>query len=176
MNYNPHTPFSEEDYHLLKTHQSSGSKPYELVTNKKTTVAQLQLVANVDNLNDITVFLNIPALGSSAQSTELVLQFTGDNGLDKQVYQIACSKTARTSHMVTFKNTDGFYELSYSTPANGKIGLDQKSWTAKTLNAAYNTNIGSFTQIPVTKITLSVDNLVDDENLPVGTQIGVLAR
>ena len=25
MNYNPHTPFSEQDYHLLKTHQSSGS-------------------------------------------------------------------------------------------------------------------------------------------------------
>ena len=24
MNYNPHTPFSEQDYHLLKTHQSSG--------------------------------------------------------------------------------------------------------------------------------------------------------
>ena len=25
MNYNPHTPFGEQDYHLLKTHQSSGS-------------------------------------------------------------------------------------------------------------------------------------------------------
>ena len=25
MNYNPHTLFSEQDYHLLKTHQSSGS-------------------------------------------------------------------------------------------------------------------------------------------------------
>lgn len=24
MNYNPHTPFGEQDYHLLKTHQSSG--------------------------------------------------------------------------------------------------------------------------------------------------------
>ena len=84
------TPFSEQDYHLLKTYQSSGSKPYE---------------------------------------------------------------------------------LSYSTPANGEIELNQKSW-----NAAYNTNIGSFTQIPVTKITLSVDNLADDENLPVGTQMGVLAR
>lgn len=176
MNYNPHTPFSEQDYHLLKTHQSSGGKPYEIVTVEKNTVAQLQLVANVDNLNDITVFLNVPALGSSAQSTELVLQFTGDNGLDKQVYQIACSKTARTSHMVTFKNTDGFYELSYCTPANGEIGLNQKSWAARTWNAAYNTNIGSFTQIPVTKITLSVDNLADDENLPVGTQMGVLAR
>lgn len=176
MNYNAHTPFSEQDYHLLKTHQSSGNKPYEIVTVEKNTVAQLQLVANVDNLNDIAVFLNVPALGSSAISTELVLQFTGDNELDKQVYQISCSKTARTSHMVTFKNTDGFYELSYSTPANGEIGLDQKSWTAKTWNAKYNTNIGSFTQIPVTKITLSVDNLADDENLPVGTQMGVLAR
>lgn len=176
MNYNPRMGFSEQDYHLLKTHQSSGSKPYELVTNKKTTVAQLELTADVDNLNDIAVFLNVPPLGSSAQSTELVLQFTGDNGLDKQVYQIACSKTARTSHMITFNNTDGFYELSYSTPANGEIGLNQKSWTAKTWNAAYNTNIGSFTQIPVTKITLSVDSLADDENLPVGTQMGVLAR
>lgn len=176
MNYNPHTPFSEQCYHLLKTHQSSGSKPYEIVTIEKNTVAQLQLVANVDNLNDIVVFLNVPELGSSAKSTELVLQFTGDNKLDKQVYQIACSRTARTSHMVTFNNTDGFYELSYSTPANGEIGLNQKSWVAKTWNAAYNTNIGSFTQIPVTKITLSVDNLADDENLPVGTQMGVLAR
>lgn len=176
MNYNPRMGFNEQDYHLLKTHQSSGGKPYEIVTIEKNTVAQLQLVANVDNLNDIAVFLNVPALGSSAQSNELVLQFTGDNGLNKQVYQIACSKTARTSHMVTFNNTDGFYELSYSTPANGEIGLNQKSWTAKTWNAAYNTNIGSFTQIPVTKITLSVDNLADDENLPVGTQMGVLAR
>ena len=169
-------PFGEQDYHLLKTHQSSGSKPYEIVTVEKNTVAQLQLVANVDNLNDIAVFLNVPALGSSAQSTELVLQFTGDNELDKQVYQISCSKTARTSHMVTFNNTNGFYELSYCTPANGEIGLNQKSWAAKTWNAKYNTNIGSFTQIPVNKITLSVDNLTDDENLPVGTQMGVLAR
>ena len=24
MNYNPHMPFNEQDYHLLKTHQSSG--------------------------------------------------------------------------------------------------------------------------------------------------------
>lgn len=176
MNYNPHTPFSEQDYHLLKTHQSSGSKPYEIVTIEKNTVAQLQLTADVDNLNDIAVFLNVPALGSSAVSTELVLQFTGDNELDKQVYQISCSKTARTSHMVTFKNTDGFYELSYCSPANGEIGLDQKSWTAKTWNAKYNTNIGSFTQISVNKITLSVDNLGQDENLPVGTQMGVLAR
>lgn len=24
MNYNPHMPFGEQDYHLLKTHQSSG--------------------------------------------------------------------------------------------------------------------------------------------------------
>lgn len=176
MNYNPRTPFSEQDYHLLKTHQSFGSKPYEIVTIEKNTVAQLQLVANVDNLNDIAVFLNVPALGSSAVSTELVLQFTGDNDLDKQVYQITCSKTARTSHMVTFKNTDGFYELSYCSPANGEIGLDQKSWAAKTWNAEYNTNIGRFTQIPVNKITLSVDNLGADENLPVGTQMGVLAR
>lgn len=177
MNYNPRMGFSEQDYHLLKTHQSSGDsgKPYEIVTVEKNTVAQLQLVANVDNLNDIAIFLNVPPLGSAAQSTELVLQFTG-TGLDKQVYQIACSKTARTSHMITFNNTDGFYELSYSTPANGEIGLNQKSWVAKTWNAAYNTNIGSFTQIPVTKITLSVDNLADDENLPVGTQMGVLAR
>ena len=176
MNYNPHTLFSEQDYHLLKTHQSSGSKPYEIVTVEKNTVAQLQLVANVDNLNDIAVFLNVPALGSSAQSTELVLQFTGDNELDKQVYQIACSKTAKTSHTITFKNTDGFYELSYCTPANGEIGLNQKSWAAKTWNAKYNTNIGSFTQIPVNKITLSVDNLADDENLPINTQMLVMAR
>lgn len=49
------------------------------------------------------------------------------------------------------------------------------SKTARTWNAAYNTNIGSFTQIPVNKITLSVDNLGADENLPVGTQMGVLA-
>ena len=176
MNYNPHTPFSEQDYHLLKTHQSSGNKPYETVTIQKTTIARLQLAVDVDNLNDIVVILNIPALGSSAQSTELVLQFTGNDELDKQVYQIACSKTARTSHIITFKNTDGFYELSYCTPANGEIGLNQKSWTAKTWNPKYNTNIGSFTQIPVTKITLSVDNLGADENLPVGTQMGVLAR
>lgn len=175
MNYNPHTPFSEQDYHLLKTHQSSGNKPYETVTIEKTTVAQLELVANVDNLNDIVVILNIPALGSAAVSTELVLQFTGA-GLDKEVYQIACSKTAKTSHIITFKNTDGFYELSYCSPANGQIGLDQKSWAAKTWNAAYNTNIGSFTQIPVTKITLSVVNLGADENLPINTQMLVQAR
>ena len=177
MNYNPHTPFTEQDYHLLKTHQSSGSsgKLYEIVTIEKNTVAQLQLVANVDNLNDIVIFLNVPALDSAAQSTELVLQFTGA-GLDKRVYQIACSKIAKTTHMITFNNTNGFYELSYPTPANGEIGLTQKGWLAKTWNAEYNTNIGSFTQIPVTKITLSVDNLADDENMLVGTQMGVLAR
>lgn len=94
----------------------------------------------------------------------------------EQDYQIACSKTTRTSHIITFKNTDGFYELSYCTPANGEIGLNQKSWTAKTWNAKYNTNIGSFTQIPVTKISLSVDNLADDENLPINTQMLVMAR
>ena len=177
MNYNPRMGFNEQDYHLLKTHQSSGGsgKPYELITVAKNTVAQLELVANVDNLNDFAVFLNVPALGSSAQSPSLILQFTGD-GLDKQIYGIECSKTARTSHMVTFNNTNGFYELSYSSPANGEIGLNQKGWVAKTWNAAYNTNIGSFTQIPVTKITLSVDSLGADENLPVGTQMGVLAR
>lgn len=171
MNYNPRMGFSEQDYHLLKTHQSSGNKPYKLAINKKTTVAQLELPVDVDNLNDIVVILNIPALGSTAQSTELILLFTGD-GLSKQVHQITCSKTARTSHIITFKNTDGFYELSYCTPANGQIGLNQKSWAAKTWNAAYNTNIGSFTQIPVTKITLTSD----EENLPINTQMLVMAR
>lgn len=175
MNYNPHTPFCEQDYHLLKTHQSSGSKPYELVTNKKTTVAQLELTADVDNLNDVVVILNVPELGSAANSTELVLQFTG-TGLEKQVYQIACNKTISTAHIVTFNNTNGFYELSYSTPANGEIGLEQKGWVAKTLNPAYTTNVGGKSGIPVTKLTLSVDNLGEDQNLPVGTQMLVYAR
>ena len=176
MNYNPHTPFGEQDYHLLKTHQSSGgSKPYELVTNKKTTVAQLQLVADVDNLNDVVVILNVPELGSAAISKELVLQFTG-NGLDKQIYQIVCNKTTRIVHVITFNNTNGFYELSYSSPANGEIGLEQKGWVAKTLNPAYNTNVGGKAGIPVTQIKVSVDNLGEDENLPVGTQMLVYAR
>lgn len=95
MNYNPRMRFSEQDYHLLKTHQSSGSKPYE---------------------------------------------------------------------------------LSYSTPANGEIGLEQKGWVAKTLNPAYTTNVGGKAGIPVTKLTLSVDNLGEDQNLPVGTQMLVYAR
>ena len=34
MNYNPHMPFNEQDYHLLKTHQSSGgSVKQELLKN-----------------------------------------------------------------------------------------------------------------------------------------------
>lgn len=175
MNYNPRMGFSEQDYHLLKTHQSSGSKPYELITVAKNTVAQLELSADVDNLNDVVVILNVPALGSSAQSNELVLQFTGD-GLDKQIYQIVCNKTQRTVHVITFKNTDGFYELSYSSPANGEIGLNQKGWVAKTLNPAYNQNVGGKAGIPVNKIKVSVDNLGDDENLPVGVQMLVYAR
>ena len=175
MNYNPRMGFNEQDYHLLKTHQSSGGKPYELITVKKNTVAQLQLVADVDNLNDIVVILNVPALGSSAQSPSLILQFTGD-GLDKQIYQIECNKTARTVHVITFKNTDGFYELSYSSPANGKIGLNQKGWVAKTLNPAYTENAGGKAGIPVNKIKVSVDNLLEDENLPVGVQMLVYAR
>ena len=177
MNYNPHTPFGEQDYHLLKTHQSSGGngKPYELVTVSKNTVAQTELVANVDNLNDIVVFLNIPALGSAVSSASLVLTFTG-TGLDKEVYQIEASKKAKTTHIITFNNTNGFYELSYSSPADGQIGIDQKSWTAKTFNAEYNNQLGSFTQIPVTKITLSVDSIGDPDNLPVNTIMGVYAR
>lgn len=177
MNYNPRMGFSEQDYHLLKTHQSSGGsgKPYELITNKKTTVAQLELVADVDNLNDVVVILNVPTLGSSAQSLSLVLKLTGD-GLDKQIYEIDCSKTARTVHVITFKNTDGFYELSYSSPANGKIGVNQKGWVAKTLNPAYTENAGGKAGIPVTKITVSVDNLGADENLPIGVQMLVYAR
>lgn len=175
MNYNPHMGFGEQDYHLLKTHQSSGSKPYELITNKKTTTAQLELVANVDNLNDVVVMLNVPALGSSAQSPSLVLQFTGD-GLDKQIYEINCNKTQRTVHVITFKNTDGFYELSYSSPANGKIGSNQKGWVAKTFNPAYTENAGGKAGIPVTKITASVETALDVENLPVGTQMLVYAR
>ena len=176
MNYNPRMGFSEQDYHLLKTHQSSGgSGKYELITNKKTTVAQLQLVADVDNLNDIVVMLNVPALGSSAQSPSLVLQFTG-NGLDKQIYDITCSKTARTVHVITFNNTNGFYELSYSSPANGEIGFNQKGWVAKTLNPAYTENVGGKAGIPVNKITVSVDSLGADENLPIGVQMLVYAR
>lgn len=175
MNYNPRMGFHEQDYHLLKTHQSSGSKPYELATVVKNTVAQLELSANVDNLNDIVVILNVPALGSSAQSTELILQFTGD-GLDKQVYQITCNKTQRTAHVITFKNTEGFYELSYSSPANGEIGLDQKGWVAKTLNPAYTENVGGKAGIPVNKIAVSVDSLGAEENLPVGVQMLVYAR
>lgn len=174
MNYNPHMPFGEQDYHLLKTHQSSGGsgKPYELVTVEKTTVAQLELTVDVDNLNDVVVILDVPKLGSSARlTTELILQFIGD-GLNKQVNQITCSETARTVHVITFNNTNGFYELSYSTPANGQIGLDQKSWAAKTLNPAYNTNVDGKAGIPVNKITLSSD----DEDLPAGTQISVYAR
>lgn len=172
MNYNPRMGFNEQDYHLLKTHQSSGNKPYELITNKKTTVAQLALSADVDNLNDIVVVLNVPELGSAAQVDELVLQFTG-NGLDKRIYQITCNKTQRTVHVITFNNTNGFYELSYSSPANGKIGsYNQKGWVAKTLNPAYTENAGGKTGIPVNKITV----FVDDENLPVGTQMLVYAR
>lgn len=175
MNYNPRMGFNEQDYHLLKTHQSSGGKPYELITNKKTTVAQLELVANVDNLNDIVVILNVPALGSTAQSPSLVLQFTG-NGLDKQIYEINCHKTQRTVHVITFNNTNGFYELSYSSPANGKIGSNQKGWVAKTLNPAYTENVGGKAGIPVNKITVSVETAIEEENLPVGTQMLVYAR
>ena len=178
MNYNPRMGFHEQDYHLLKTHQSSGGsgKPYELITVVKNTVAQLELTANVDNLNDIVVVLNVPETGSSDVSgTELVLQFTGD-GLDKKVYQIICNKTKRTVHVITFNNTNGFYELSYSSPANGKIGLDQKGWVAKTLNPAYTENVGGKAGIPVNKIKVSVDSLGDDVNLPVGVQMLVYAR
>lgn len=175
MNYNPRMSFNEQDYHLLKTHQSSGSKPYELVTVAKNTVAQSQLVADVDNLNDIVVFLNVPALGNAVSATELLLRFTG-TGLDKQVYSITASKTAKTTHMITFKNTDGFYELSYSTPASGKIGFNQQGWTAKTFNAAYNDQLGTFTQIPVIKISLSVNSIGNPDNLPVNTILGVYAR
>ena len=172
MNYNPRMGFNEQDYHLLKTHQSSGgSKPYELITVAKNTTDQRELVANVDNLNDIVVFLNVPALGSDAMSNQLYLRFTGD-GLEKQVSQITCNKTAKTTHVITFKNTDGFYELSYSAPANGKIGINQKGWIAKTLNAEYNDQLGAFTQIPVNKITLSSDN----RKLPINTVMGVYAR
>ena len=176
MNYNPRMGFSEQDYHLLKTHQSSGSKPYELITVVKNTAAQLELVANVDNLNDIVVVLNVPALGSTAQSVELALKLTGD-GLDKEIYQIICNKVGRTNHTITFNNTNGFYELSYSSPANGKIGFyNQKGWVAKTLNPAYNENAGGKAGIPVNKITVFVDSDADDENLPVGTQMLVYAR
>ena len=175
MNYNPRMGFNEQDYHLLKTHQSSGGKLYELITNKKTTVAQLELVADVDNLNDIVVILNVPALGNSAQSTSLILQFTGD-GLDKEIYDILCSKTKRTAHIITFNNTNGFYELSYSSPANGEIGFNQKGWVAKTLNPAYTENVGGKAGIPVNKITVSVDPDGDNENLPVGVQMLVYAR
>ena len=175
MNYNPRMGFNEQDYHLLKTHQSSGGKPYELITVVKNTVAQLELSANVDNLNDIVVILNVPEVGSTDNPTELTLQFTGD-GLDKRVYQIICNKTKRTVHVITFNNTDGFYELSYSSPANGKIGLDQKGWVAKTLNPAYTENAGGKAGIPVNKIKVSVDNLLEDENLPVGVQMLVYAR
>ena len=167
--------FNEQDYHLLKTHQSSGGKPYKLAANKKTTVAQLELSVNVDNLNDIVVILNVPALGSSAQWPSLVLQFTGD-GLDKQIHQIECSKTARTVHTITFNNTNGFYELSYSSPANGEIGFNQKGWVAKTLNPAYTGNVGGKAGIPVNNIKVSVDGLGADENLPVGVQMLVYAR
>lgn len=171
MNYNPRMGFNEQDYHLLKTHQSSGGKPYELITVVKTTAAQLELSANVDNLNDIVVILNVPELGSTAQITDLFLQFTGD-GLNKQISQINCSKTQRTVHAITFNNTNGFYELSYSSPANGMIGANQKGWVAKTLNPAYNTNAGGKAGIPVNKITVSSD----DDNIPVGTQMLVYAR
>ena len=175
MNYNPRMGFNEQDYHLLKTHQSSGGKPYELITVAKNTVAQMELSADVDNLNDVVVILNVPALGSSAQSPSLVLQFTGD-GLDKQIYQIECNKAQRTVHVITFKNTDGFYELSYSSPASGEIGFNQKGWVAKTLNPAYNQNVGGKAGIPVNKIAVSVDSLGADENLPVGVQMLVYAR
>ena len=175
MNYNPRMGFNEQDYHLLKTHQSSGGKPYELITVVKNTAAQLELSANVDNLNDIVVILNVPALGSSAQSPSLTLQFTGD-GLDKQIYQIECNKTQRTVHVITFKNTEGFYELSYSSPASGEIGFNQKGWVAKTLNPAYNSNAGGKAGIPVNKIAVSVDSLGAEENLPVGVQMLVYAR
>ena len=175
MNYNPRMGFNEQDYHLLKTHQSSGGKPYELITVVKNTAAQLELVANVDNLNDIVVVLNVPALGSAAQSPYLVLQFTGD-GLDKQIYQITCNKTQRTVHTITFNNTNGFYELSYSSPANGKIGANQKGWVAKTLNPAYTENVGGKAGIPVNKIKVSVETAIEVENLPVGTQMLVYAR
>lgn len=172
MNYNSKMGFSEQDYHLLKTHQQSG-KQYKKITTRKATGAQTELVANVDNLNDIIVMLNIPALGSAAGSTELVLQFTGD-GLDKQVHQITCSKTAKTTHMITFKNTDRIYELSYSTPADGKIGSNQKSWTARAFNAEYTNTVGNLSQIPVNKITLAVEG--GGQQLPANTIMGVMAR
>ena len=176
MNYNPRMGFNEQDYHLLKTHQSSGGKPYELITVVKNTVAQLELSANVDNLNDVVVVLNVPALGSSAQSFDLALKLTGD-GLDKEIYQISCNNVGRTVHVITFKNTEGFYELSYSSPANGKIGFyNQKGWVAKTLNPAYTENVGGKAGIPVNKITVFVDSDADDENLPVGVQMLVYAR
>lgn len=179
MNYNPRMGFNEQDYHLLKTHQSSGSsgsKPYELVaTVKKNTAVKSELTVDVDNLNDIVVLLNVPALGSSVATNELSLQFTG-NGLDKQVHNISASETTNTTHMITFKNTDGIYELSYSTPAGGDMGYHQQGWTAKTFNAEYNVQLGTFTQIPVTKISLMMYSPESYDGLPVNTTMEVFAR
>ena len=179
MNYNPRMGFNEQDYHLLKTHQSSGSssKPYELVATvkKNTTAKSAELTVNVDNLNDIVVLLSVPALGDGVATNELLLQFTGDK-LDKQVNNIAASKTAKTTHMITFKNTDGIYELSYSTPAGGDMGYHQQGWTAKTFNAEYNDQLGTFTQIPVNKISLSMYAPEGRDGLPVNTTIEVYAR
>ena len=66
--------------------------------------------------------------------------------------------------------------MSYSSPANGEIGLNQKGWVAKTLNPAYNSNAGGKAGIPVSKIAVSVDSLGADENLPIGVQMLVYAR
>ena len=78
--------------------------------------------------------------------------------------------------MITFKNTDGIYELSYSTPADGSMGYHQQGWTAKTFNAKYNDQLGIFTQIPVSKITLTMYAPDSYDGLPVNTTIEVYAR
>lgn len=176
MNFNPKTGFSEQDYQLLKSAVAGAggaTKPYEFYETISITSSTPQWDKTLDDaLDDFLVFIYLPSLGSSYPSENLNLCMRGTNSTLTKYVAIQGSKTTATSHAISFKNTEGVFELSYNKPCTGEIGVaTQIGWVAKTTASGLETSYQSFQKLPVKTLQLT-----GADDIPAGTVVVILKR
>ena len=110
MNYNPHMPFSEQDYHLLKTHQSSGS------SSKYSTNSSLVLEKGKDCI--YTIITDCVVEGSAS--------FTTSSGLTVRAIQIDDPTIYKVSKMTIAWST------SIDEGSRGQISWAEGLWEIST--------------------------------------------
>ncbi len=171
MNFNPKTGFSEQDYQLLKSAVAGvggGAKPYEFLEQIPITASTPEWTKTLAApLNDLIILIYLPPT-----SSQLILRLRGTTSTLTKYVALATDANTGTSHCVSFKNTEGIYEMSYNHPCTGEVGVAaQIGWAAKTPNSGLENSYQPFLQLPVSQL-----HIEGSDDIPAGTVVVILKR